>query len=153
VKDKGLANAVTVVIFLIIVLGAIGGIYLVQDGEIFGSETGDSDFEVSYDTPEDTINTIYNAYNARDAKTAYESLSEEAKQDTPIEELKEDVRFHEEAEATYEVDVDNVEKDNGTATVEGTVKVTSIEDDGVTFTDKYSDSWDLVKENGEWKID
>lgn len=105
-------------------------------------------FEVSYDTPKDTIQTWEYSINNRDVDVFYESFSndvQEEMQKSGIENA-----FNDYEELDYEIKANvvgvNITGDNASVEVEMTITVGDKTESGARF-------FSLVREENKWKLD
>ncbi|MFW6008642.1 MAG: hypothetical protein ACOCP8_05180 [archaeon] len=103
----------------------------------------------SYDTPKETVNTVYTAINDDDVETVYEAHSKKIQEKMSIEEIENSVLFQE--DLTYKVENMKVEKNDNTAQVKITQKISG-KIEGEKYNETSDTTLDLIKENQKWKI-
>lgn len=113
---------------------------------------GGGGVSVSLATPEDTITSVVNAFNAFNADALYSCLSAEIQSEVPIDNLRAAMQLIQtmDAEVTgLQISNVNISDDTATATASGTLTYTY---EGQTTTQNYSENYQLVREGGLWKI-
>lgn len=139
-KNKGI-GATAIVVVIIILVVATAGYFLFLRGGQFG-------------TPEDTIHTLIDAFNSRDADEMYNCLSSDVQEDVTKSEIEDmfDLMDNLNAQITVEK-VSNVEISGDNATAQVTLKITvtdPVSEEKTSETD--TSEMSFVKEDGKWKI-
>lgn len=105
-------------------------------------------FEVSYDTPEDTIHTWEYSINNRDVGVFYESFSNNLQGEMQKSGIENAFNYYEELDYNITANIIGVDitDDNASAEVEMTITAGEETEEGTEF-------FSLVREDNKWKLD